>query len=171
MHLDSALKDCMEEMRIGKEESEQKLHDDVFANTQHWEKLNLELEVRVNVLEEQLLHANAENDALSRSLQDCSSLLMKLSEDRAQVQSQIELLKTKFQEASEKELSYIKYELNVVSNQVEIRTEEKNMSVRSVQVANKQHLEDVKKITKLEAEYQRLRGLVPKKLSGPAALA
>ncbi|KMZ60749.1 hypothetical protein ZOSMA_575G00030 [Zostera marina] len=77
MHLDSALKDCMEEMRIGKEESEQKLHDDVFANTQYWEKLNLELE----------------------------------------------------------------------------------------------HLEDVKKITKLEAEYQRLRGLVPKKLSGPAALA
>ncbi|KMZ62170.1 hypothetical protein ZOSMA_489G00040 [Zostera marina] len=94
---------------------------------------------------------------------------MKLSEDRAQVQSQIELLKTKFQEASEKELSSIKYELK--SNHVEIRTEEKNMSVRSVQVANKQHLEDVKKITKLEAEYQRLRGLVPKKLSGPAALA
>ncbi|KMZ75584.1 hypothetical protein ZOSMA_1133G00030 [Zostera marina] len=131
MHLDNALKDCMEKMRIGKEESKQKLYDVVFANTQHWEKLNLELEVRVNVLEEQL-HANAENDALSRSLQDCSGLLMKLSEDRAQVQSQIEVLKTKFQAMSEKELSSIKYELNVVSKQVEIRTEEKNMSVQSV---------------------------------------
>ncbi|KMZ64758.1 hypothetical protein ZOSMA_34G00350 [Zostera marina] len=170
IHLDNALKDCMEEMRIGKEESEQKLHDVVFANTQHWEKLNLELEVRVNVLEEQLLRANAENDALSRSLQDRSGLLMELSEDRAQAQSQIEVLKTKFH-ASEKELTSVKYELNVVSKEVEIRTEEKNMSVRSAQVANKQHLEDVKKMTKLEAECQRLRGLVRKKLPGPAALA
>ena len=39
------------------------------------------------------------------------------------------------------------------------------------ETANKQHLEDVKKITKLEAECQRLRGLVKKKLPGPAALA
>ncbi|KMZ62559.1 hypothetical protein ZOSMA_455G00010 [Zostera marina] len=60
---------------------------------------------------------------------------------------------------------------NNATVQVEIRTEEKNMSVRSVQVTNKQHLEDVKKMTKLEAECQRLRGFVRKKLSGPAALA
>ncbi|KAL0438443.1 UNVERIFIED_CONTAM: Filament-like plant protein 4 [Sesamum latifolium] len=45
------------------------------------------------------------------------------------------------------------------------------MSVRSAEVANKQHLEGVKKIAKLEAECQRLRGLVRKKLPGPAALA
>ncbi|MCE3214953.1 hypothetical protein HAX54_000364 [Datura stramonium] len=45
------------------------------------------------------------------------------------------------------------------------------MSVRFAEVANKQHLEGVKKIAKLEAECQRLRGLVRKKLPGPAALA
>ncbi|PHT96275.1 hypothetical protein BC332_34799 [Capsicum chinense] len=45
------------------------------------------------------------------------------------------------------------------------------MSVRSAEVANKQHLEGVKKVAKLEAECRRLRGLVRKKLPGPTALA
>ncbi|PHT64555.1 Filament-like plant protein 6 [Capsicum chinense] len=45
------------------------------------------------------------------------------------------------------------------------------MSVRFAEVANKQHLEGVKKVAKLEAECRRLRGLVRKKLPGPTALA
>ncbi|KAF9611441.1 hypothetical protein IFM89_032411 [Coptis chinensis] len=59
----------------------------------------------------------------------------------------------------------------ILSKELDIRNEEKNMSMRSAEVANKQHLEGVKKIAKLEAECQRLRGLVRKKLPGPAALA
>ncbi|KAF5954085.1 hypothetical protein HYC85_006941 [Camellia sinensis] len=66
----------------------------------------------------------------------------------------------------------------LVANSLQLRanrngysSEEKNMCVRSAEVANKQHLEGVKKIAKLEAECQRLRGLVRKKLPGPAALA
>ncbi|KAI8005069.1 Filament-like plant protein 4 [Camellia lanceoleosa] len=66
----------------------------------------------------------------------------------------------------------------LVANSLQLRanwngysSEEKNMCVRSTEVANKQHLEGVKKIAKLEAECQRLRGLVRKKLPGPAALA
>ena len=43
--------------------------------------------------------------------------------------------------------------------------------MKSVDAANKQHLEAVKKIAKLEAECQRLRSLVRKKLPRPAALA
>ncbi|CAN6927309.1 unnamed protein product [Brassica oleracea var. botrytis] len=59
----------------------------------------------------------------------------------------------------------------IVSRELEIRNEEKNMCIRSADAANKQHLEGVKKIAKLEAECQRLRSLVRKKLPGPAALA
>ncbi|KAF3613089.1 hypothetical protein FXO38_36444 [Capsicum annuum] len=44
------------------------------------------------------------------------------------------------------------------------------MSVRFTEVSNKQHLEGVKKVAKLEAECWRLRGLVRKKLRGPIAL-
>ncbi|PHT47358.1 Spastin [Capsicum baccatum] len=78
--------------------------------------------------------------SLSRSLQECSSMVIQLSEEKAQAEAEIEMLK-------------------------------KNMSVRSAEVANKQHLEGVKKIAKLDAERRRLSGLVWKKLLGPTALA
>ncbi|KAK1305428.1 Filament-like plant protein 4 [Acorus calamus] len=134
-HLDGALKECMRQIRNVKEESEQNLHDVVFAKTKQWEKAKLELDSKIENLEQELFKASAENEAISR------------------------------------EISSLKYELHIVSKELEIRSEEKNMSIRSAEVANKQQLESVKKITKLEAECQRLRGLVRKKLPGPAALA
>lgn len=169
-HLDSALKECMKQIRNVKEESEQKLHDVVFAKTKQWEKIKSEFESRISEFEQELLRANAENDALSRSLHERSSLIMKISEEKSQAEAEIELLKNNIQ-SCEREISSLKYELHVVAKELEIRNEEKNMSVRSADVANRQHAEGVKKITKLEAECQRLRGLVRKKLPGPAALA
>ncbi|KAJ4787269.1 filament-like protein (DUF869) [Rhynchospora pubera] len=169
-HLDSALKECMKQVRNVKEESEQKLHDVVFAKTKQWEKIKSEFESRISEFEQELLRANAENAALSRSLHERSNLIMKISEEKSQAEAEIEMLKNNIQ-SCEREISSLKYELHVVAKELEIRNEEKNMSVRSADVANRQHTEDVKKITKLEAECQRLRGLVRKKLPGPAALA
>ncbi|KAM0935227.1 putative filament-like plant protein [Dioscorea sansibarensis] len=169
-HLDGALKECMKQVRNVKEESEQKLHDVVFAKTKQWEKVKSELETRIHDFEEEFLRASAENAALSRSLQERSNMLMKVSDEKSQADAEIEVLKSNLQ-SCEREISSLKYELHIASKELEIRNEEKNMSVRSADVANKQHVEDVKKITKLEAECQRLRGLVRKKLPGPAALA
>ncbi|MQM01222.1 hypothetical protein Taro_033970 [Colocasia esculenta] len=169
-HLDGALKECMKQIRIVKEDSEQKLHDVVFAKTKQWEKIKFELDSKIYDLGQELLGASAENAALSRSLHERSNVLMKISEEKSRAEAEIEILKTNLQ-SCEKEISSLKYEGHIVSKELEIRNEEKNMSVRSADVANKQHLEDVKKITKLEAECQRLRGLVRKKLPGPAALA
>lgn len=169
-HLDSALKECMKQIRNVKEESEQKLHDVVFAKTKQWEKIKSEFESRISEFEQELMRADAENAALSRSLHERSSLIMKISEEKSQAEAEIELLKNNIQ-SCEREISSLKYELHVVAKELEIRNEEKNMSVHSADVANRQHAEDVKKITKLEAECQRLRGLVRKKLPGPAAVA
>ncbi|CAN6288471.1 unnamed protein product [Urochloa humidicola] len=169
-HLDGALKECMKQVRTVKEESEQKLHDIVFAKTKHWEKIRDELEERLVEFEQELIRAGAENDALSRSLEERANMLLKVNEEKAQSDAQIEVLKGTIQ-SGEKEINSLKYELHVVSKELDIRNEEKNMSVRSADVAIKQHIEDVKKISKLEAECQRLRGLVRKKLPGPAALA
>ncbi|RLN41497.1 hypothetical protein C2845_PM01G45140 [Panicum miliaceum] len=169
-HLDGALKECMKQVRTVKEEGEQKLHDVVFAKTKHWEKIRAELEARLVEFEQDLIRAGAENDALSRSLEERANLLLKVNEEKAQAEAQIEVLKSTIQ-SGEKEINSLKYELHVVSKELGIRNEEKNMSVRSADVATKQHMEDVKKISKLEAECQRLRGLVRKKLPGPAALA
>ncbi|CAL9077419.1 unnamed protein product [Musa acuminata var. zebrina] len=169
-HLDSALKECMKQTRNVKEESEQKLHDVIFAKTKQWEKIKAELEAKLDAFEEELLKASAENAALSRSIQERSDILMQVSDEKMQADTEIELLKTNI-DSCKKEINSLKYELHVTSKELEIRNEEKNMSTKSADAANKQHLEDVKKISKLEAECQRLRGLVRKKLPGPAALA
>ncbi|KAI3464859.1 hypothetical protein Pfo_021522 [Paulownia fortunei] len=169
-HLDGALKECMRQIRNLKEEHEQKLHEVVLNKTKLFDKMKLELEAKIANLDQELLRSAAENATLSRSLQERSNMLVQLSEEKSQAKAEIELLKSNI-ESCEKEVNSLKYELHIARKEVEIRNEEKNMSVRSAEVANKQHLEGVKKIAKLEAECQRLRGLVRKKLPGPAALA
>ncbi|XVF73890.1 hypothetical protein PTKIN_Ptkin13bG0017100 [Pterospermum kingtungense] len=169
-HLDGALKECMWQIRNLKEEHEQKLQDVVISNNKQCEKIKLEFEARIANLEQELVKSEAENAAISRSLQERSNVLVKISEEKSQTEAEIEHLKGNI-ESCEREISSLKYELHVVSKELEIRNEEKNMSMRSAEVANKQHMEGVKKIAKLEAECQRLRGLVRKRLPGPAALA
>nr|KYP67642.1 Filament-like plant protein 4 [Cajanus cajan] len=169
-HLDGALKECMRQIRNLKEEHEQKIQEVALSKTKQLDKIKGELEAKIVNFEQELLRSAAENGALSRSLQERSNMLMKLSEEKARAEAEIELLKGNI-EACERENNSLKYELHVVSKELEIRNEEKNMSMRSAEAANKQHMEGVKKIAKLEAECQRLRGLVRKKLPGPAALA
>ncbi|KAK4351893.1 hypothetical protein RND71_027411 [Anisodus tanguticus] len=169
-HLDGALKECMRQIRNLKEEHEQKLHDVIQSKIKQFDKMKHEFEAKLANLDQQLLRSAAENSALSRSLQERSSMVIQLSEEKSQAEAEIEMLKSNI-ESCEKGINSLKYELHIAAKELEIRNEEKNMSVRSAEVANKQHLEGVKKIAKLEAECQRLRGLVRKKLPGPAALA
>ncbi|KAL6998798.1 hypothetical protein U1Q18_042517 [Sarracenia purpurea var. burkii] len=169
-HLDGALKECMRQIRNLKEEHEHRLHEFVLTKTKQWDKIKLELESKIANLDQDLLRSAAENVALSRSLQERSNMLIKIRDEKSEGEAEIELLKSNIG-SCEREINSLKYELHIVAKELEIRNEEKNMSVRSAEVANKQHSEGVKKIAKLEAECQRLRGLVRKKLPGPAALA
>lgn len=169
-HLDGALKECMRQIRNLKEEHEQKLQELALNKTKLFDKMKLELEAKIANLDQELMKSAAENAALSRSLQERSNMLIQLNEEKSQANAEIELLKSEI-ESCEREVNSLKYELHIAQKEVEIRNEEKNMSVRSAEAATKQHLEGVKKIAKLEAECQRLRGLVRKKLPGPAALA
>ncbi|XP_071733117.1 filament-like plant protein 6 [Rutidosis leptorrhynchoides] len=169
-HLDGALKECMRQIRNLKEEHEQNVQNVVLAKTKQFDKMKQEFDARIANLDHELMRSAAENAAVSRSLQDRSNMLIKISEEKSQAEAEIELLKSNI-ESCEREINTLKYELHIVAKELEIRNEEKNMSVRSAEVANKQHAEGVKKIAKLEGECQRLRGLVRKKLPGPAALA
>ncbi|KAE8654037.1 Filament-like plant protein 6 [Hibiscus syriacus] len=169
-HLDGALKECMRQIRNLKEEHERKLQDLAVSKNKQCENIKLELEAKIANLEQELLKSHADNAAISRSLQERSNMLVKITEEKSRAETEIELLKGNI-ESCEREINSLKYELHVASKELEIRNEERNMSMRTAEAANKQHMEGVKKIAKLEAECQRLRGLVRKKLPGPAALA
>ncbi|KHN36042.1 Filament-like plant protein 5 [Glycine soja] len=135
-----------------------------------WEKIKLELEAQIDNLDEGLRELASENAALLRSVQESSNKIVKLKEEKSEAEAEVEHLEKSVQ-SKEKEITSLKYELHMISKELDIRNEEKNMIMRSAEVANKQHTEDVKNITKLESECQRLRGLLRKKLPGPAALA
>lgn len=138
--------------------------------SQQWEKIKLELEAKIDKLDQELLQEAGENAALLRSLQQSSNKIVKLNEEKSETEAEVELLK-KSVHSYEKEITSLKYELHMISKELDIRNEEKNIIMRSAEVANKQHTEDVKNIAKLEGEHQRLRCLLRKKLPGPAALA
>ncbi|KAL8172097.1 hypothetical protein V2J09_023901 [Rumex salicifolius] len=169
-HLDNALKECMRQIRNLKEEHEKKVQDVVLTKNLQYDKMKREFEAKIGQLDQEILRAEAENDAVSRSLQERSTKLIKMTAEKSEAEADIELLKSNL-EACEREINSLKYEVHIVSKELEIRNEEKNMSAKTAEVANKQHMEGVKKIAKLEAECQRLRGLVKKKLPGPAAFA
>ncbi|KAJ6681060.1 hypothetical protein OIU74_019522 [Salix koriyanagi] len=169
-HLDGALKECMRQIRNLKEEHEHRVQEVVLNKNKQLDKIKMDFEAKIANLDQELLRSAAENAALSRSLQERSNMLIRISEEKSEAEAEIELLKSNI-ESCEREINSHKYELHVISKELEIRNEEKNMSMRSAEAANKQHMEGVKKVTKLEAECQRLRSLVRKKLPGPAALA
>ncbi|WOH00671.1 hypothetical protein DCAR_0520044 [Daucus carota subsp. sativus] len=169
-HLDGALKECMRQIRNLTDEHEQTLHEVVVMKTKECDMIKLELETQLDNLGQELRRSVSDNTAISRSLQERSNMLVKITEEKSQAEAEIEQLKSNV-DSCEREINSLKYELHIAAKELEIRNEEKNMSVRSAEIANKQHLEGVKKIAKLEAECQRLRGLVRKKLPGPAALA
>ncbi|KAJ0252247.1 Filament-like plant protein 5 [Hirschfeldia incana] len=169
-HLDDALKECTRQIRTVKDESEQKLQAVVLAKTIHWDKIKAELEGKIDELNQGLHRAASDNASLTRSLQERSEMVVRIREEKSKAEAEVERLKTNIHLA-EKEISSLKYDVHVASKEVEIRNEEKNMSLKSAENANRQYLEGVKKIAKLEGECQRLRGLLRKKLPGPGAMA
>lgn len=65
--LDSALKECMKQLRAAKEESEQKLNE-----TKQWEKTKLELQSKVSTLKKELVSSSqseAENESLKSEIE------------------------------------------------------------------------------------------------------
>ncbi|CAA7406983.1 unnamed protein product [Spirodela intermedia] len=71
----------------------------------------------------------------------------------------------------EKQNASLKYEVCMLEKEIQIRSEEKEFSLRSADAARRKHLESVKMIAELEAECKRLRVMVRKRLPGPAAMS
>ncbi|MED6181408.1 hypothetical protein PIB30_019124 [Stylosanthes scabra] len=170
LHLEGALNECMKQIRTVKEDSEQKLQELILVKSQQWEKVKSEFEVKIDKLEQGLGREASENAALLRSLQDSSDKIARLEDEKSQAEAEVELLK-KNVESYKKEIASLKYEVHVISKELDIRNEEKNMLMRSAQVASQKNAEDARNIANIEAECQRLRGLLRRKLPGPAALA
>ncbi|XP_044510411.1 filament-like plant protein isoform X3 [Mangifera indica] len=134
-HLEGALKECVRQLRQGREEQEQKIQEAVEKKTCEWEAVKLELESQL--LE---LQSKAETIKPEPPVQIDPDICHKL-----------ELL--------EKENSALKNELLSQIEELEIRAIERDLSAQAAETASKQHLESIKKVAKLEAECRKLKAM------------
>lgn len=169
-HLDGALKECMKQVRHVKEEQERKIDETITCKTREWEKIKAEVDAKQVELERRLMESEAQNSAMTKSLQERARKIVEANEAKERAETEVKVLQVKLG-SSEKEISALKYELHVLNKELEIRNEEVDCNKKSADAAHKHHLDNVKKVAKLEADCQRLRNLVRKKLPGPAAIA
>ncbi|XP_058218161.1 filament-like plant protein [Rhododendron vialii] len=140
-HLDRALKECVRQLRQGKEEQKQKIHEAVLGKTREWETTKIALQNQIFQFQTQLEAAKCQSPP---SIDP--DLHMKI-------------------EYLEKENSALTCEIISRSEELEIRTIERDLSAEAAETASKQHLESIKKVAKLEAECRRLQAVAKGKSS------
>ncbi|KAL4013078.1 hypothetical protein IC575_025232 [Cucumis melo] len=169
IHLDAALKECMQQLRFVREEQEQRIHDAVSKTSNEFEKTQKILEEKLADTGKRLSKLGGENTQLSKALLVKEKMIEDVNRQLAGMEADLNALVSRL-ESTERENGTLKYEVRVLEKEVEIRNEEREFNRRTADASHKQHLDSVKKIAKLESECQRLRLLVRKRLPGPAAL-
>ncbi|KAI3442708.1 uncharacterized protein J3R85_000959 [Psidium guajava] len=137
-HLDGALKECVRQLRQGREEQEHKIHEAVVKARKEWESTKTELK-------NQILEVQKKVDALeNQPPADADPYL----------NQKLELM--------DQENSSLRLELQQQNEELEIRTIERDLSTQAAEAASKQHLESIKRVAKLEAECRKLRIMATK---------
>ncbi|CAK7346975.1 unnamed protein product [Dovyalis caffra] len=140
-HLDGALKECVRQLRQAREEQEEKIHEAVVQKSLEWESIKSELENQFIELKTKEAAAKSESPAPI-----VDELCQKL-------------------EYLEQESATLKLEILSQSEELEIRTIERDLSTQAAEAASKQHLESIKNVAKLEAECRRLKAMACKSSS------
>ncbi|WOL16059.1 hypothetical protein Cni_G24841 [Canna indica] len=132
IHLDAAIEECLRQLRQTKEDQEQKVHDVIIKKTHEWESEKTELEIQLIQLRAQM-EAKAEiSTSFDREL--CSKI-----------------------ESLEEEKCALKDQLATLAGDLQLRTLELELITSTAEAASKQHLNNIKRVTKLEAECCQLR--------------
>ncbi|KAG2645549.1 hypothetical protein PVAP13_2KG431300 [Panicum virgatum] len=132
VHLDGALKECVRQLRRAKEEQDQTVQDALAQQARQWESHKTDLGLRIVELTARL-EAKSERSVATDG--DTGSKLAAL----------------------EKENSALKVQLLSKTEELELRTIEKELNRRAAETASKQQLEGIKKVAKLQAECRRLQ--------------
>eukprot|EP00250_Pteridium_aquilinum_P018889 c24227_g2_i1 orf=3-1649(-) len=117
-----------------------------------------------------LLEAAGDNDALSKSLQERAQSLSDIMDAKIRAESEAKVLQVQMK-CMQKDMDVHKYELQLLRKQLQIRNDEREQSKKVADANHKKHLENVKKIARLESECERFRSLIRQRLPGPAAIA
>ncbi|MCO5563788.1 hypothetical protein L7F22_017436 [Adiantum nelumboides] len=168
--LEEALKASLKQLRQTQEDQQQRTKEAIDRKMHEWGNVKAEMEEIEDDLRQRMLAAEAQSCAMAKSLEERARAITDSQEGKARAEMEAGLLEVKL-ESQATEMTAIRYELKVLTKELEIRNQESEHSRKAADAAYKQHMEDVKKISKLDSECQRLRNLVRKRLPGPAAIA
>ncbi|CAI9769953.1 unnamed protein product [Fraxinus pennsylvanica] len=169
-HLNSALKDCKEQLNLVREEQEQRVHDAARKTSEELEKAHKILEGKLTETSKRLADLTVEHSYLSKTLLVQENLIEEKNKCKSQTEAEFNALMTRL-DSTEKENGFLRYEFRMLEKEFHLRNEELEYSRQSAEVAHKQHLENIKKIKKLEAECHRLSTITRRRLPDPALLA
>ncbi|GER56610.1 hypothetical protein STAS_34335 [Striga asiatica] len=130
-HLNSALKDSMDQLNRARE--------------QEFGKARIMLEEKIS-----------ENSYLTKALLVKEKLIDDLNRAKCRKDAEFDALMTRL-DSTEKENAFLRYEFRALESELEARNEEIEYVRRSAEARVKQNSENIKKVKKLEAECQRLR--------------
>ncbi|GAA0174227.1 hypothetical protein LIER_27666 [Lithospermum erythrorhizon] len=154
-HLDGALKECVRQLRQSKEEQEQRISGDLVNKTSKWESIKAELEVKILDLQ---VH---KDPSMSEYLAPVVEKVNKQA-GKAEYPSCFDPSICLKLDSLEKENSMLKAELLSCSEELEIRTIERDLSTQVAETSSKQQLESMRKLAKIEAECRRVQSLARK---------
>lgn len=169
-HLDAALKECMQQLRFVREDQEKRIHDVLLKASKELEETKMFLGEKLAESDKKIAKLTADNSQLNNMFVLKEQVIEDLTQQKTKAEADLNALVARL-EGLEKENNSLRYEVRILEKEVDIRNEEREFNRRSADAVHKQHLENVKKIAKLESECQRLRVLVRKRLPGPASLA
>ncbi|OEL20669.1 Filament-like plant protein 7 [Dichanthelium oligosanthes] len=167
--MEEALRSCMERLVIAREEREQIIVE--AANEISSEKKRVrELQQRLEDANKKAARLAAENNSLRKAADAKDALIGELRESEGAAGGKLADATARL-EAAQKQAGSLQYEVRMLQKELEVRGQEREYDLKSVDAARRQQAEHLKRIAELEAECQRLRAMVRKRLPGPAAIA
>ncbi|ONK60396.1 uncharacterized protein A4U43_C08F17970 [Asparagus officinalis] len=154
-NIDANLNECMKQLQVVKEEHQ---HTIIDAAT----KLS-RLQEKARLLETSLVEKNESIEAKDKLIED-------LYESKSQTEAIFTEILARL-ESSEKDNASLKYEVFMLQKEIEVRNQDRDFHIKAADAAHSKYHDCVKKISKLEAECQRLRVMLRKRLPGPASIA
>ncbi|KAF7084886.1 hypothetical protein CFC21_088402 [Triticum aestivum] len=167
--MEDALRSCMEQLLIAREEREQIIVEAASEISSQQKKLR-DLQQSLEAANKKAAKLTAENNSLCKAMDAKDKLVRELRESKAASDQELSGAAAKL-DAAQKQSASLQYEARMLQKELEVRSQEREYDLRSVDAARAQQAESLKKIAQLEGECQRLRAMVRKRLPGPAALA
>ncbi|XP_028767646.1 filament-like plant protein 7 [Neltuma alba] len=168
-----------EEEHSGKEVSDEKVTQTdatmhvssgaVLNTSRDHDKIQEGLEVKLRETSKRLDDLTTENTCLTSALLSKEKSIEELLKSKHQVDGELSTIMARL-DSMEKENAFLRYELHMLEKELEIRKEEMEYSRQYADASHIQYLEREQEASKLEAECQRLRLLLQKRLPTTSSL-